>query len=405
MTSRLDNARALLRRSPLVDGHNDLAWALREAGSQDLAGTNLAGPVGFTHTDLPRLAEGGVGAQFWSVYVPVSLAGEAAVAVTLEQIDFVHRMAGRYPDRLELALSAADVERIFAAGRVASLIGAEGGHSIGCSLGALRALYRLGVRYLTLTHSANVPWADSATDEPAAGGLTAFGREVVAEMQRLGMLVDLSHTAPPTMRDAFDAAEAPVIYSHSSARALCDHPRNVPDEMLARLPGNSGVCMVTFVPAFVSQQCREWHLGLDAEMKRRGLDPWDQASRAAREEYARRNPAPRATLAQVADHIEHVREVAGVDHVGVGGDFDGTEDLPDGLGDVSCYPALVAELLERGWSEQDCLQLAGGNILRVMRETESASRAISALRGPSLARIEDTDGQPEAGTSGPPPVS
>lgn len=405
MTSRLDNARALLRRSPLVDGHNDLAWALREAGSQDLAGTNLAGPVGFTHTDLPRLAEGGVGAQFWSVYVPVSLAGEAAVAVTLEQIDFVHRMAGRYPDRLELALSAADVERIFAAGRVASLIGAEGGHSIGCSLGALRALYRLGVRYLTLTHSANVPWADSATDEPAAGGLTAFGREVVAEMQRLGMLVDLSHTAPPTMRDAFDAAEAPVIYSHSSARALCDHPRNVPDEMLARLPGNNGVCMVTFVPAFVSQQCREWHLGLDAEMKRRGLDPWDQASRAAREEYARRNPAPRATLAQVADHIEHVREVAGVDHVGVGGDFDGTEDLPDGLGDVSCYPALVAELLERGWSEQDCLQLAGGNILRVMRETESASRAISALRGPSLARIEDTDGQPEAGTSGPPPVS
>jgi membrane dipeptidase len=405
VTSRLDNARALLRRSPLVDGHNDLAWALREAGSQDLAGTNLAGPVGFTHTDLPRLAEGGVGAQFWSVYVPVSLAGEAAVAVTLEQIDFVHRMAGRYPDRLELALSAADVERIFAAGRVASLIGAEGGHSIGCSLGALRALYRLGVRYLTLTHSANVPWADSATDEPAAAGLTAFGREVVAEMQRLGMLVDLSHTAPPTMRDAFDAAVAPVIYSHSSARALCDHPRNVPDEMLARLPGNNGVCMVTFVPAFVSQQCREWHLGLDAEMKRRGLDPWDQASRAAREEYARRNPAPRATLAQVADHIEHVREVAGVDHVGIGGDFDGTEDLPDGLGDVSCYPALVAELLERGWSEQDCLQLAGGNILRVMRETESASRAISALRGPSLARIEDTDGQPEAGTSGPPPVS
>jgi membrane dipeptidase len=252
VTSRLNDARALLRRNPLVDGHNDLAWALREAGSQDLAGTNLAGPVGFTHTDLPRLAEGGVGAQFWSVDVPVSLAGEAAVAVTLEQIDFVHRMAGRYPDRLELALTAADVERIFAAGRVASLIGAEGGHSIGCSLGALRALYRLGVRYLTLTHNANVPWADSATDEPAAGGLTAFGREVVAEMQRLGMLVDLSHTAPPTMRDAFDAAEAPVIYSHSSARALCDHPRNVPDEMLARLPGNNGVCMVTFVPAFVS---------------------------------------------------------------------------------------------------------------------------------------------------------
>jgi len=405
VTGRLDDARALLRHSPLVDGHNDLAWALRDAGRQDLAGTDLAGPVGFTHTDLPRLAGGGVGAQFWSVYVPVSLAGEAAVAVTLEQIDFVHRMAGRYPDRLELALTAADVERIFAAGRVASLIGAEGGHSIGCSLGALRALYRLGVRYLTLTHNANVPWADSATDEPAAGGLTTFGRQVVAEMQRLGMLVDLSHTAPPTMRDAFDAAQAPVIYSHSSARALCDHPRNVPDEMLARLPGNNGVCMVTFVPAFVSQQCREWHRGLDAEMKRRGLDPWDQASRAAREEHARRNPAPRATLAQVADHIEHVREVAGVDHVGIGGDFDGTEDLPDGLADVSCYPALIAELLERGWSEQDCARLAGGNVLRVMREAESAAGAISARRGPSLARIEDTDGGAEAGTGGPPPVS
>jgi membrane dipeptidase len=392
VTSRLDDARALLRRSPLVDGHNDLAWELREAGGQDPAGTDLAAPVGFTQTDLPRLAAGGVGAQFWSVYVPVSLAGEAAVAATLEQIDLVHRLVGRYPDRLGLALTAADVERVFAAGRVASLIGAEGGHSIACSLGVLRVLYRLGVRYLTLTHNANVPWADSATDVPAAGGLTAFGRQVVAEMQRLGMLVDLSHTAPATMRDAFGAAEAPVIYSHSSARALCDHPRNVPDELLARLARNNGVCMVTFVPAFVSQPCREWHLGLDAELKRRGLDPWGPAGRAERREYARRRPAPRATLAQVADHIEHVREVAGVDHVGIGGDFDGTEDLPDGLADVSCYPALVAELLERGWSEQDCARLAGGNVLRVMREAESAATAISARRGPSLARIEDTDG-------------
>jgi membrane dipeptidase len=390
VTSRLDAARALLGRSPLVDGHNDLAWELRESGNQDLGKTDLAGPVGFTHTDLPRLAEGKVGAQFWSVYVPVSLAGEAAVAATLEQVDFVHRMAGRYPDRLELALTAADVERIFAAGKVASLIGAEGGHSIACSLGVLRVLHRLGVRYLTLTHSANVPWADSATDEPAIGGLTAFGRQVVAEMQRLGMLVDLSHTSPGTMRDAFDVTEAPVIYSHSSALALCDHPRNVPDEMLARLPGNNGVCMVTFVPAFVSQQCREWHQGLDAEMERREMDTADRASRAsARQEYARANPAPRATLAQVADHIEHVREVAGVDHVGIGGDFDGTEDLPDGLADVSCYPALIAELLERGWSEQDCARLAGGNVLRVMREAETAAQAISARRGPSMARIED----------------
>ena len=393
MTCSLDAARALLRRSPLVDGHNDLAWELREKSGGDPGGPDLAGRVGFTHTDLPRLAEGGVGAQFWSVYVPVSLAGEAAVAATLEQIDSVHRMAARYPDRLELALTAADVERIFAAGRVASLIGAEGGHSIACSLGVLRALYRLGVRYLTLTHSANVPWADSATDEPAAGGLTAFGRQVVAEMQRLGMLVDLSHTSPGTMRDAFDVAEAPVIYSHSSALALCDHPRNVPDEMLARLPGNNGVCMVTFVPAFVSQQCRDWERALEAEMERRGLDPWDSAARErARAGRVSGDPAPRATLAQVADHVEHVREVAGVDHVGLGGDFDGTDDVPDGLADVSCYPALIAELLDRGWSEQDCARLAGGNVLRVMREAESAAAAISARRGPSVLRIEDADG-------------
>jgi len=404
VTSRPDAARGLLGRSPLVDGHNDLAWALRESRSQDLSTTDLAGPVGFTHTDLPRLAEGGVGAQFWSVYVPVSLAGEAAVAATLEQIDFVLHMIGSYPGRLELALTAAEVERIFAAGKVASLIGAEGGHSIAGSLGVLRLLHRLGVRYLTLTHNANVPWADSATDVPAAGGLTAFGRQVVGEMQRLGMLVDLSHTSPGTIRDAFDVAEAPVIYSHSSARALCDHPRNVPDEMLARLRDNNGVCMVTFVPAFVSQSCRDWEQALAAEMERRGMDPWDRASRAAmRREYARRTPPPRATLAQVADHVEHVREVAGVDHVGLGGDFDGTDDVPDGLADVSCYPALLAELLGRGWSEQDCARLAGGNVMRVMREAEAAAAAISARRGPSMARIEEAGvraGGPGAAAAG-----
>ena len=390
MTSHLGAARELLARHPLIDGHNDLAWELRET-RQPLERTDLAAPVGFTHTDLPRLAAGGVGAQFWSVFVPATLAGEAAVATTLEQIDLVRRMIARYPDHLELARSAADVERIFAAGKVASLMGAEGGHSIACSLGALRMLYALGVRYMTLTHNENVPWADSATDDPAASGLSEFGRHVVGEMQRLGMLVDLSHVAAGTMRDALDAAGAPVIFSHSSARALCDHPRNVPDEILARLPQNNGVCMVTFVPAFVSQRCRDWEKELAEDMERRGLDPGDRAARAAaRQQRAPADPAPRATLGQVADHIEHVRAVAGVEHVGIGGDFDGTEELPDGLHDVSCYPALFAELLGRGWGEEDCARLAGGNLLRVMREAETAAREISARRGPASLRIEDT---------------
>jgi membrane dipeptidase len=404
VTSHLSAARELLTRHPLIDGHNDLAWELRET-RQDLTETDLAAPVRFTDTDLPRLARGGVGAQFWSVFVPATLAGEAALAATLEQIDLVRRMIAQYPDQLELALGAADVERVFAARKVASLIGAEGGHSIACSLGALRMLYALGVRYMTLTHNDNVPWADSATDEPAVGGLTKFGRHVVGEMHRLGMLVDLSHVAAETMRDALDAAEAPVIFSHSSARALCDHPRNVPDEILARLPENNGVCMVTFVPAFVSQQVRDWEQELAVEMEQRGMDSGDRASRAAaRQQRAKDHPAPRATVAQVADHVEHVRTVAGVDHVGIGGDFDGTEELPDGLHDVSCYPALFAELLDRGWSEEDCGRLAGGNVLRAMREAETAAREISARRGPSSLRIEDIDEPSGAGPAAGPPA-
>jgi membrane dipeptidase len=387
-----DAARDLLRRFPLIDGHNDLAWELREAGHADPAQPDLTQPVGFTQTDLRRLRRGGVGAQFWSVYVPASLQGEAAVVTTLEQVDFVRRMIRAYPGVLELARTAADIERINAAGKIASLIGAEGGHSIGGSLGVLRVLHGIGVRYLTLTHSASVPWAGSATGEPVAGGLTAFGRLVVAEMQRIGMLVDLSHVAPATMAAALDAAEAPVIFSHSSARALCEHPRNVPDEILARLPAAGAVCMVTFVPAFVSQEVRDWERELLEEMERQRLDPWDRPARAtARAAWAAARPAPRATVAQVADHIDHVRQVAGVDHVGIGGDFDGTGELPDGLADVSCYPALFAELLERGWSEADCAQLARGNVLRVLREAEAAARDISARRGPCLARIEDVD--------------
>ena len=386
-------ARELLAKVPLVDGHNDLPWALREAGCAGLDGTDLGQPVSFTQTDLPRLAAGGVGGQFWSVYVPSSLSGEAAVAATLEQIDLVRRMIRLYPRQLELALTADDVQRVFAAGRVASLLGAEGGHSIASSMGVLRAMYALGVRYLTLTHNANVPWADSATDQPRAGGLTEFGRAVVREMQRLGMLADLSHVSPATMRDALDVAEAPVIFSHSSARALCDHPRNVPDDILARLPDNRGVCMVTFVSSFVSPECWAWERELTAEMQRRGADPWELSARdAVRRELAAASPVPGATLAQVVAHIEHVREVAGVDHVGLGGDFDGTDQLPDEMADVSCYPALLAELLSRGWTEEDCGKLAGGNILRVMHEAEVAARELSAQRPPSTARIEDLDG-------------
>jgi len=378
-------ARDLLRRFPLIDGHNDLPWELREQAQRgggdvstlslapgDPAGVNLAAPVAGTHTDLPRLASGRVGAQFWSVYVPASLAGDGAVAAVLEQIDVVRRMIAAYPDALELAVTADDVERIFASGRVASLLGAEGGHAIAGSLGVLRMLYALGVRYLTLTHNANVGWADSATDEPQAGGLTEFGRDVVREMQRIGMLVDLSHVAVSTMNDALDVAEAPVIFSHSSAKAVCNSPRNVPDDVLERLRDNNGVCMVTFVPMFVSQECADWFSGLKEFVAARGLDPRSFTDiRSVEPEWKAAHPVPRATLSQVADHIEHVRSVAGVEHVGIGGDFDGTSEVTAGLEDVSKYPALFSELLRRGWSESDLKALAGANVLRVLRAAES----------------------------------
>ncbi len=385
-------ARSLLDRFPVLDGHNDIAWALREAGGDPLA-TDISQPVDFLHTDLPRLARGGVGGQFWSVYVPARLQGDSAVVTTLEQIDLVHRLVARYADALGLATTAADAQQVIATGRVASLLGAEGGHSIGGSLATLRAFYELGVRYMTLTHNANLPWADSATDEPAVGGLTAFGREVVREMQRLGMLVDLSHVAPTTMRDALDVAEAPVIFSHSSALAICDHPRNVPDGILARLAGNGGLCMITFVPAFVAQRCRDWELELAAEMDRRGLDHRDMSARKKiAGEWASSHPRPRATLADVVAHAEHVREVAGIDHIGLGGDYDGVDELPAGLEDVSCYPALISALLDRGWSERDCARLTSGNVLRVLGDAEAAAKIISASREPSSARIEDLDG-------------
>ncbi|HEX3926139.1 MAG TPA: dipeptidase [Streptosporangiaceae bacterium] len=394
MPNAIGTARELLSRDPILDGHNDLPWILRVADELDLDTTDLAARVPHTQTDLPRMRQGGLGAQFWSVYVSPELAGETAVTATLEQIDLVHEMIGRYSDALELALTAADIERITAAGKVASLIGAEGGHSIGCSLGTLRMLHRLGVRYMTLTHNRNLPWADSATDEPEHGGLTEFGREVVREMQRLGMLVDLSHVSPDTMRDALDTAEGPVIFSHSSALAICDHPRNVPDNILARLPGNGGTCMVNFVPAFVSQACRDWMREFSDDMKRRGLDHQNVAGRgqakAERAAWEARHPKPKVTLAEVANHIEHVREVAGVDHVGIGSDFDGVDWLPEGLEDVSTYPALIAELQRRGWSDTDCGKLASRNIVRTMHDAEASARGISTRRGPSRKRIKDT---------------
>jgi membrane dipeptidase len=367
-------ARALLAAHPLVDGHNDLPFAVRQLVGYDLSRYDLAQRQQRTHTDLIRLADGGVGGQFWSVYVPASWAGERAVSATLEQIDFVHRMVARYPSQLRLATTAADVATAHREGRIACLLGAEGGHSIDSSLGVLRMYGRLGVRYLTLTHNDNVPWADSATDVVSVGGLAPFGRDVVRELNAAGMLVDLSHTAPATMRDALEVTAAPVIFSHSSARALCDHVRNVPDDILARLAGNGGVCMVTFVPAFVSEDCRAWDEAVLADMAEHGEDRRDWAQHmAAAARRAAVDPPPVATVGQVADHIEHVREVAGAGHVGIGSDFDGWHTMPVGLQDVSGYPALIAELAGRAWSDRDVAQLTRENILRVLHDAEQVA--------------------------------
>ncbi|MGZ5404344.1 MAG: dipeptidase [Nocardioides sp.] len=375
--------------APLViDGHNDLLWEARTRAGYDFDRLDVGAGGTPTHTDLPRLVEGGVGGQFWSVYVPTELAGEAAVTATLEQIDGVHRLVERYADRLALATTADEVEAAWREGRIASLLGAEGGHSIDCSLGTLRMIFDLGVRYLTLTHNDNTPWADSATDDPVVGGLSPFGVEVVGEMNRLGMMVDLSHVAPTTMRAALDATEAPVIFSHSSARAVTDHPRNVPDDVLARLAGNGGVCMVTFVPDFVNAECAAWRLALRAAGEAHGLDHTvDAGWTEFRETWAGDHPAPTATLADVVAHCEHVRAVAGIDHIGLGGDYDGVDTLPEGLEDVTGYPRLLAALAEQGWSDSDLARLAHGNILRVMRDVESAAARIRTERGPSLATV------------------
>jgi membrane dipeptidase len=394
----LARARAILGQVPLIDGHNDLPWALRQKVRYDLMKLDIASPQPSLMTDIGRLREGKVGAQFWSVYVPSSLQGEAAVTATLEQIDVVHLLARRYPKVFEIARTSDDVERAFKAGRIASLVGMEGGHSIDSSLGTLRAMHRLGARYLTLTHGKNTPWADSATDTPAHGGLTRFGEEIVREMNRLGMLVDLSHVSPGTMDDALNLAAAPVIFSHSSARALCDVARNVPDAILRRLPKNGGVVMVTFVPGFISTEVANHDKALDAHLESvRKAHPDDEtAVKQARGEWLQKHPAPRATLAQVADHIDHVRKVAGIDHIGIGSDFDGIDTVPVGLEDVSKYPALFAELARRGYSDSDLKKVAGLNVLRVMRTAEDVGSKLHLSRAPSVATIEQLDGKAPA---------
>jgi membrane dipeptidase len=389
-TALLERARALHRQVPLIDGHNDYPWAVRENVQRDLDRLDITKPQPSIHTDIARLKAGGVGGQFWSVYTPSDYAGQKAVTATLEQIDIVHRMTRKYPQTFELALTAADVERIFKSGRIASMIGMEGGHSIDNSLAALRMFHRLGARYMTLTHSKNTDWADSATDTPQHGGLTAFGEQVVREMNWLGMLVDLSHVSPDTMKDAIAASEAPVIFSHSSARALNDVPRNVPDDVLQLLPKNGGVVMVTFVPGFLSPKVAAWNNLQTAETNRLQQQyPNDEAARKqGLDAWTKANPAPRAAVGDAADHIDHIRKIAGIDHIGLGGDFDGITTVPEGLEDVSKYPALTAELLRRGYKDDDIKKILGLNILRVMKEAEKVAAKLQKARPPSAMLFE-----------------
>jgi membrane dipeptidase len=389
----LERARKILRSVPLIDGHNDLAWEIRHSKTapRDVAAYDLRGRAA-GHTDFERLKAGQVGAQFWSIYVPGEVRDSGYAKVQLEQFDIARRTIARYPDRLALALTAADIEREFKRGRIASLLGMEGGHVIENSLGALRAYYDLGARYLTLTHNVTLDWADAAADSARHGGLTEFGREVVREMNRLGMLVDLSHVSPGVMSDALDVAEAPVIFSHSSARALTEHVRNVPDSILQRLPKNGGAVMVTFVPAFVSQVVADWEKVADEEWKKvEGQVSDTVEQRRLKDEWLAAHPRPQATLSQVADHIDHVRKVAGADHVAIGSDFDGIEHTPVGLEDVSTFPRLFAELIRRGWSDEDLRKLAGRNLLRVFRAAESTATRLQRERQPSTRTIEQLD--------------
>ncbi len=388
----LERARRILRATPLIDGHNDLPWEIRRAASPfDVEAYDLRKTTP-GHTDLERLRKGMLGAQFWSVYIPGDMKDSGFARVQLEQIDIGRRVIEKYPE-LEWTLTAPSIRAAHREGKIGSLLGVEGGHAIENSLGALRTYYDLGVRYMTLTHNVTLDWADAATGEQRHGGLTPFGEEVVREMNRLGMLVDLSHVSPGTMSDALNVTQAPVIFSHSSARAVADVPRNVPDSILRRLKTNGGVVMVTFVPGFISPEivaraARRQIIGAeirtrlpnDTAVANRELAAWDAA-----------NPAPRATLSQVADHIEHIRRVAGSDHVGIGGDFDGIDEVIVGLEDVSTYPALFAELVRRGWTELDLRKLAGENVLRVLERADVVAKRLQRERKPSTKTIQELD--------------
>ena len=393
-----ERAIAVLESVPLFDGHNDVPWQYRNRVDYRLSEMDFRDTTAFDdprpmHSDLQRLREGRVGAQWWSVYVAANIPEDEAVKQTLEQIDFVHRLVEAYPEDLELALTADDVERIFAEGRIASLIGMEGGHSIANSLPALRMFYRLGARYMTITHNRTLDWADAAGDDPQHGGMTAFGEEVIREMNRLGMAVDLSHVTPDTMRDALRVTEAPVMFSHSNALALSGHPRNVPDDVLELTRDNGGLVMVTFVETFTSEERREALAERAAERARlESLNPGrPDAVERGMAEWDAENEVPKSTLAQVADHIDHIRDVAGIDHIGIGGDYDGIPTLPLGLEDVTTYPDLFAELLRRGYSEDDLRKIAGLNMLRVLRGVEDTAARLQRERGPSEVRITDFD--------------
>lgn len=378
----LTRAKALLTKVPLVDGHNDLPWEIRESKTapMDVEAYDLRKRTP-DETDLARLKAGRVSAQFWSVYVPGEL-GSGFAKVQLEQLDIARRMIAKYPEALLFATRSSDIAKARKAGKVASFIGMEGGHVIENSLGALRMYYDLGARYMTLTHNVTLDWADAALGERKHGGLTPFGKEVVREMNRLGMMVDISHVSPEVMRDVLDTSEAPVIFSHSCARALVDHPRNVPDAILARMPRNGGIVMVTYIPPFVNRASKAWYDGLDAATKGKK----DEAAKQAEAAYRKANPQPRATTQDVADHIDYVAKVAGKDHVGIASDFAGMQG-PIGLEDASTYPNLFAELIRRGWTDEDLTKLAGGNMIRTFAAAEKVSERLRKERKPGLAQV------------------